>query len=178
MADSHGGFAIGSEMSGGVEDVRATNCNFIGSGRGFHIKSCRGRGGYVRNIYVEGFSMSRVTNSAISVDLSYQTKYGDGSENIQADETTPVISDIFVKNVFSQASDSPISICGLPEMPVKNYVIENATLDASRPGSARYVEGLVLRGVRIDAPGCAEFDSSKGDSDAMTFEYASGLVLE
>ena len=44
-----GGFAIGSEMSGGVENVTFDNVKLLGQ-RGFHIKFCRGRGGYVRDI--------------------------------------------------------------------------------------------------------------------------------
>ena len=40
-----GGFAIGSEMSGGVTNVRVSNCTLWDSTAGVHVKSGRGRGG-------------------------------------------------------------------------------------------------------------------------------------
>ena len=44
---AHGGFTIGSEMSGGVRNVRVNNCTFIGTDVGLRFKSTRGRGGVV-----------------------------------------------------------------------------------------------------------------------------------
>ena len=41
----HGGFVVGSEMSGGVENIRVTGCRFIGTDVGLRFKSARGRGG-------------------------------------------------------------------------------------------------------------------------------------
>ncbi|MDE6510467.1 MAG: glycoside hydrolase family 28 protein, partial [Muribaculaceae bacterium] len=49
----HGGFVIGSEMSGGCRDIVAKNCVFIGTDVGLRFKSTRGRGGVVENIYVD-----------------------------------------------------------------------------------------------------------------------------
>ena len=46
----HGGFTIGSEMSGGVRNIKIDNCNFIGTDIGLRFKSNRSRGGVVENI--------------------------------------------------------------------------------------------------------------------------------
>lgn len=40
------GFAIGSETSGGVENVLVENLNLYNTGIGIHIKTNAGRGGY------------------------------------------------------------------------------------------------------------------------------------
>ena len=40
----HGGFVIGSEMSGGVKDIYVSHCNFLGTDIGLRFKTTRGRG--------------------------------------------------------------------------------------------------------------------------------------
>ncbi|MFX6724767.1 glycosyl hydrolase family 28 protein, partial [Acinetobacter baumannii] len=44
---AHGGFVVGSEMSGGVRNIYVEDCNFIGSDIGLRFKTVRGRGGVV-----------------------------------------------------------------------------------------------------------------------------------
>ncbi len=46
------GVCMGSEMSGGIEDVKIWDCNLENSMYGIEIKGTRKRGGYVRNIEV------------------------------------------------------------------------------------------------------------------------------
>ncbi|MGI8634309.1 MAG: glycoside hydrolase family 28 protein, partial [Segetibacter sp.] len=45
---AHGGFVIGSEMSGGAKNIFVSNCSFIGTDIGLRFKTTRGRGGIVR----------------------------------------------------------------------------------------------------------------------------------
>ena len=52
--------AIGSEMSGGVTNVRVSNCTLWDSTAGVHVKSGRGRGGYVTDVVLEDLTMDRV----------------------------------------------------------------------------------------------------------------------
>ena len=51
-AKSGHSIAIGSEMSGGVEDVTIWDCDMKNASWGIHIKSAEKRGGYIRNIRV------------------------------------------------------------------------------------------------------------------------------
>ena len=43
----HGGFTVGSEMSGGVRNVVVRRCTFLGTDLGIRFKTTRGRGGVV-----------------------------------------------------------------------------------------------------------------------------------
>ena len=53
----HGGFVIGSEMSGGVKNVSVSGCSFVGTDTGLRFKSARGRGGVVENIHISDINM-------------------------------------------------------------------------------------------------------------------------
>ncbi len=54
------GFAIGSEMSGGIRDVRIWNCDLLHSANGIEIKTTEKRGGYVRDICVNRCRVPRI----------------------------------------------------------------------------------------------------------------------
>jgi polygalacturonase len=56
----HGGIVIGSEMSGGVQNVVVSNCVFIDTDRGIRLKSRRGRGGTVENVRISNLIMDGV----------------------------------------------------------------------------------------------------------------------
>ena len=49
--------ALGSEMSGGIQDVRAEDIVAIRTESGVRIKTAVGRGGYVKDIYVRRMTM-------------------------------------------------------------------------------------------------------------------------
>lgn len=47
--------ALGSEMSGGIQDVRAENITAINTESGIRIKTAAGRGAYVKDIFARNF---------------------------------------------------------------------------------------------------------------------------
>lgn len=54
------GFTIGSEMSGGIDDVKIWDCDLKNSWFGIEIKGTKKRGGYVRNVEVRDCVVPRV----------------------------------------------------------------------------------------------------------------------
>ncbi len=60
------GIAIGSEMSGGVEDVRIWQCDMENSLYGVQIKATRKRGGYVRDVSICDSVISRFLVTAVN----------------------------------------------------------------------------------------------------------------
>jgi polygalacturonase len=50
VSSQFGGIGIGTEMSGGIRDVRIENCSISGHQNGIFIKSRDGRGSYMENI--------------------------------------------------------------------------------------------------------------------------------
>lgn len=60
------GVCVGSEISGGVEDVKIWDCDLTRSLFGLQIKGTKKRGGYVRNIEVTDCTLPRVSVHAVS----------------------------------------------------------------------------------------------------------------
>ncbi|HVG16968.1 MAG TPA: glycoside hydrolase family 28 protein, partial [Chitinophagaceae bacterium] len=68
---AHGGFVIGSEMSGGAKNIIVEDCTFIGTDIGLRFKTTRGRGGIVENIFIKNISMKNIPGEAILFDMYY-----------------------------------------------------------------------------------------------------------
>lgn len=60
------GICIGSEMSGGVNDVKIWDCDLQHSMSGLEIKGTKKRGGYVRNIHVRDCILPRIQIHSVS----------------------------------------------------------------------------------------------------------------
>jgi len=59
------GVCMGSEMSGGIEDVSIWDCDLSSSSYGVEIKGTKKRGGYVRGVRVRDCAMPRVMIHAV-----------------------------------------------------------------------------------------------------------------
>lgn len=138
----HGGFVVGSEMSGGVNNVSVADCQFSGTDVGLRFKSTRGRGGVVRNIHIDNINMIGITGDAITFDLYYWVKTP--LKTIPpVDETTPRFCDIFINGVTSYNSGKALKFNGIPEMPIENIRVSNSTFTAIEGG-------LLSESVKID----------------------------
>ncbi len=149
----HGGFVIGSEMSGGCKDIVAKNCVFIGTDVGLRFKSTRGRGGVVENIYVEKIKMTDIPGDALTFDLYYGIKPGAPVPPVS--EETPSFRNIFIKDVTCRSAGRAAHFNGLPEMPMKNVVIENSHFRADQGFNLNNIDGLTMTNVTVDVPGDA-----------------------
>ena len=125
----HGGFVIGSEMSGGVSDIKVSNCSFLGTDIGLRFKSTRGRGGVVENIWIDNIHMVDILAEAVLFNLYYkgmsaatmQLKGGGHQvkdELFPIDETTPVFRNFHISNIICDGAKKAIYVNGLPEMPL------------------------------------------------------------
>lgn len=72
MKEGHGGLVIGSGMSGGVRNIYAHNCKIAGGDRGIRIKSMRGRGGYIEDVWFENIEIRDVREEAVQINMFYE----------------------------------------------------------------------------------------------------------
>jgi DNA sulfur modification protein DndE len=156
---SHGGFVVGSEMSGGANNLFVSNCTFIGSDIGLRFKTTRGRGGVVENIYVNNINMAAIPAEAILFDMYYAAKdpvvlAGEKREPPAVefktvDETTPQFRNFFFRNITCNGAAKGIFVRGIPEMHVKNVLIENAVLQADEGIDIQEASGITLNNITM-----------------------------
>ena len=155
----HGGFVVGSEMSGGVENIKVSNCRFLGTDVGLRFKSCRGRGGVVKNIYINDIVMMNIPTEPLLFDLHYGGKSAveaaaEGASPfdvafVEADETTPQFRDIYIKDVVCSGAARAMYFNGIPEKNIENIVVEDCEIVSENGADLRYSTGVVLKDVRI-----------------------------
>lgn len=149
----HGGFVVGSEMSGGVRNIWVKNCQFIGTDIGLRFKSTRGRGGVVENIFIDGVYMANMPGDAMTFDLYYAgaNPGNNKAERYKVDETTPSFRKISIQNVTILNAKRCAFINGLPEMPVQDIVIKNSSMSGKEGIYLNCVNRLTLDNVKITA---------------------------
>lgn len=145
----HGGFVIGSEMSGGAKNISIRNSVFIGTDCGLRFKSARGRGGVVERIWVDGIKMVNIDGDAFIFDLYYGGK-GE-AKMMPVTEETPSFRDITVTNTICRGAKRAMYFNGIPEMPIKNIFVGNSDFDANVGAIFNYVDGITLDKVTINA---------------------------
>ena len=156
---SHGGFVIGSEMSGGANNIYLSNCTFLGADIGLRFKTTRGRGGVVENIFIKDIYMKDIPGEAILFDMYYMAKdpvplEGEKRElptveMLPVDETTPQFRNFHISNVYVNGADKAIFIRGLPEMHVKGIRIENSVFQAKHGVDIQEASNIQLTNVKI-----------------------------
>ena len=149
--EGHGGFTIGSEMSGGVRNVLVQNCTFIGTDLGLRFKTARGRGGLVENIHIRGIRMTGIKGSAVDFNFFYFSESQASAPVPPVTEETPVFRNILFEDVVSRGSKAAFTLRGLPEMPLRDITFRNVSLSATRGADLAYAEGIVFERVSLRA---------------------------
>jgi polygalacturonase len=158
----HGGFVVGSEMSGGVKNVSVSNCQFMGTDVGLRFKSRRGRGGVVENIYISDISMFDIATEPLLFNLFYGGKSAvesleDGDQVPQEerlppiDETTPAFRNIFVERITCRNARRAMYFHGLPEQNIGNIHIEDFVVHAREGAELIDSEEITLKNIQIFA---------------------------
>lgn len=160
---AHGGFVIGSEMSGGAKNIFVSNCSFIGTDIGLRFKTTRGRGGVVENIYVSSIYMRDIVGEAILFDMYYMAKDPiplDGEkrelpkvEFKPVDETTPVFKNFVISDVYCNGAAKGIFIRGIPEMHVKDVVLKDMVLQAKTGMDIQETSNISFQNIQLITPG-------------------------
>jgi polygalacturonase len=152
----HGhGMSIGSETAGGVRNVTVKNCTFENTENGIRIKSQRGKGGIVENIFCDGITMSNV-NPAITLTCYYaNNSSGDTNQPATADEATkvsekiPTYRNIRISNLTATCPKAAGTIVGLPESCITNVILENVKITAEKSFEIRNAKGVQLKNITV-----------------------------
>lgn len=149
MKDGHGAVTIGSEMSGGVENVLAKD-NVMDSPDLWNIlriKTNTDRGGYAKNINFEDNVAENVKDEVFKIN----TDYTNDGEETTSEEHIPVVKDINIKNLESNGGEYALKLEGLEQEPVENITITNANFNnVKNDAELKYINDLKLDNVSIN----------------------------
>ena len=152
MYGGHGAVTIGSETSGDVRNVVASNIVCVGTDRALRIKSTRGRGGLVENVRCCNFVVTGTRREPIHI-----TNFYTRTDPEPVSERTPVFRDIAVSDFTIKDSPCTAKILGLPEMPVRGVHLSNITATTEEGLLCDSVEGVVLHDVHVNCSTGAPF---------------------
>ena len=155
---AHGGFVVGSEMSGGVKNVAIRNSSFIGTDIGLRFKTTRGRGGIVENIYVTGINMNDIKGDAIRFDMYYAAKdpvpmngevrEAPKRELLPVTEATPQFRKFYIDNINCLGAAHSLFFRGLPEMAIKDINLSNLSMQSKNGIELIEADGIQVHNMR------------------------------
>jgi hypothetical protein len=164
-----GMLTMGSETSGGIRNIIATDLIAKGTGNGLNIKSAFTRGGTVENIYFQNVQMDSVGN-AVKISMNWNPSYsystlpkGYNPDSIPAHWTTmlhkvepvsagtPHFKNVYISNVNVTFARLAIDAEGMAESLLQNFVFTNVTINANKAGTARFAEGWKFDKFKVNA---------------------------
>jgi polygalacturonase len=165
------GIAIGSETSGGIEDISISRITFQQTGAGFRIKSASNRGGYIRNVAISDLNMVNVQFPFLLQtnwypEYSYPVIPKDYQGNVPVywkklqdkdfqDAGPAKVENVVIENVLATGDGSVRSraffIEGNKNVPIKNLHFSNVSLQAVEYGKIAGVENISFAEVLVTA---------------------------
>ena len=188
---AHGGFVIGSEMSGGAKNLYVSNCSFMGTDVGLRFKTTRGRGGVVEKIYIKNINMKDINGEAILFDMYYMAKdpvplagekrEAPKEELLPVTEATPQFKDFHVKNVVCNGADKGIFIRGLPEMSIKDIDLQDIKIQSKVGVICEEASGIKIKNLQLQVnetnPVISFLNSNNVLFDNVTYNAGAELLV-
>lgn len=138
------GLAIGSEISGGVRNVFAEDCQAVAGRAAIYTKANLDRGGFVENVRVRRFTVANMTEAAIRFETNYHGHRGE--------HHPPAFRNFVIEDVTCQKSNAyAIYAEGQPDSPVRDVVLRRIRVgEAKVPLWIKHVENFRLEDVTVN----------------------------
>ncbi|KAL9225340.1 hypothetical protein vseg_001280 [Gypsophila vaccaria] len=115
--------ALGSEMSGGIQDVRAEDITAINTESAVRIKTAVGRGAYVKDIFVKGMSLH-----TMKYVFWMSGNYGSHPDQGWDPKALPVITGISYQNIRAENVTMPADLIGIDNDKFTGICMSNVTI--------------------------------------------------
>lgn len=145
MLDGHGGVVIGSEVSGGVNNVFVDHCEMDSPrlDRALRFKTNSVRGGILENFYARSIRVGQVAEAAIIVDFQYDE--GDTGD------FTPTLRNIFIDSLTCAKGEYALLIHAYKRAPVTNLHLTNSIFtNIAKPNVLDCVSDMHLTNVFLN----------------------------
>lgn len=171
---------LGSETSGYIRHVLATELIAMGTGNGFHIKSATTRGGGVEDIHFEHIRMDSVKNVFhFTMNWNPAYSYSKLPEGVRADtipahwktmlnkvepaeKGTPHFKDVYIKDVVVNSAKKIILAEGMQQSPLLNFNFQNVNIKGDEKGKIEFADSWTFDHVILEAknPAALEITNS------------------
>ncbi|MBR5344743.1 MAG: glycoside hydrolase family 28 protein [Clostridia bacterium] len=184
MENGHGGVTVGSEMAGGVRNIRVRDCLMRNTDRGLRIKTRRGRGeqGVIDNITFERVRMQNVrvplvVNTLYFCDPDGHSAWVQSRDKQPVDETTPSIGTITFRDVEATGASCAGYVLGLPEKPVERIALEHVRIDVDSEAPA--IQPAMADGVpKLSGTGLIAENTEQLEMEDVLITGANGKPVE
>lgn len=152
--------ALGSEMSGGIQDVRAENITAISSESGVRIKTAIGRGAYVKDVFVKGMTLQ-----TMKYTFWMTGDYGSHPDDHFDPKALPVIQGINFRDVISKNVTIAGKLVGIKDDTFSGICISNVSIELSEHAKKQPWNCSDIQGVssQVSPQACALLPDQKID---------------
>ena len=111
MKNGHGGVVIGSEISGGCQNVYAENCRMDSPSldRVLRIKTNSCRGGVIENINMRNITVGQCKEAVLKSNTDYEPR------EVCCRGFNPTVRNVWMENVTCQKSRYGVLVVGMPD---------------------------------------------------------------
>jgi len=157
----YAGVAIGSEMSGGVDNVTVSNIRFTEANGPAHIKTGQSRGGYVTNVRFEDFVIKGPVDNGILVDAFYGARNPScpGNWTPPSEPRMANYSFVNIDGTAATASQNTFHFKGSSDNPIQGVYLENVHFGSGQQQpdwACAAVSGFAKRNTVEPWPPCDE----------------------
>ena len=153
VKNGHQLMAIGSELSGGIENVFVDNCHFDATGSGakstiqniLFVKTNERRGGFVRNIHLSNVTATEVAGGVLSIDTDVLYQWRTLTPTY--DRRLTPIAGIHVSDVRVERAKFVAEIKGAAELPVRDVTLKRVRVTTV---TGKPVHGENVSEVRVE----------------------------
>lgn len=171
LARKGGGLVtLGSETSGSIRHILATDLRGKGTKNALNMKSAVTRGGTVEDIYFENIAMDSI-GTFLQVNMNWNPAYSYSKLPKGYNESTiplhwkkllkkvepakkgiPVFRDVYISNNNIQGAKTAINANGLAQSKLRGFHLKNVTVTAEKAGLIDHANGWEFNNVKIIAP--------------------------
>lgn len=170
---SGSGLAFGSEMSGGISDVLAEHLHIRGSVNGIELKTAKGRGAYIKDIFISDVHVENVQRG-----IKASGQFMNHPDDEYDPNALPIVSGITFRDIVGVNVTTAGVFSGIDESPFTSICLSNISLPAScDPAAAWICTNVEGSSVNVSPEPCPELQvSSSSSSDCFVFLNPYGQV--
>jgi hypothetical protein len=140
---------IGSETSGGIRNVRISDCKFTAAKTfAIYIKSRPGRGAFIEDITATNLEVSGTTGGFLRFNILNSGLMGE--DPVPGDEGIPTIKNFRFSNI--KVTDVPVLVDGTgihPHKPLEGFTLENVTGTCGKGIFLANIKNAAIRKVEV-----------------------------